>query len=107
RQAVAVARALIQGGGRLTIMDEPTAALGVREAERVFELVARLREACVSVLFISHNLENVFRLCDRVVVARHGRKLADKPRAEVTRDEVVGLLVGAYAQAWTDPEPAS
>jgi ABC-type sugar transport system ATPase subunit len=93
RQAVAVARSLIRGGGRITLLDEPTAALGVREAERVFDLIVRLRKRGVSVLYISHNLENVFRLADRIVVARHGRKLADQPTASTSREEVVSLLV--------------
>lgn len=95
RQAVAVARTLLDGGGRITLMDEPTAALGVREARRVLDLVGRLRDEGHAVLFISHNMENVFGLADRVVVLRHGRRLVDRRIEETTRDEIVGLLVGA------------
>jgi ABC-type sugar transport system ATPase subunit len=95
RQAVAVARTLIGGGGRITLMDEPTAALGVREAGRVLDLIVRLREEGQAVLFVSHNMENVFGLADRIVVLRHGRRIAERRTSETTRDEIVGLLVGA------------
>lgn len=91
KQAVAVARAWRQGGS-VTIMDEPTAALGVREAGRVLELAKTLRAEGHAVLLISHNLENVFALSDRIVVLRHGTKIADLKTGETTKHEVVSLL---------------
>jgi D-xylose transport system ATP-binding protein len=83
RQAVAIARTLLQGG-RITIMDEPTAALGVREGTRVLDLIVRLRDTGHAVVLISHNLETAFAVADRVAVLRHGRLIAFK-RTTVVR----------------------
>ena len=91
RQAVAVARAWLQGGV-ITLLDEPTAALGVREAERVMELIKTMREERHAILLISHNLETVFDLADRIVVLRHGTKIADLEKAETSKQDVVSLL---------------
>jgi ABC-type sugar transport system ATPase subunit len=93
RQAVAVARAIVRGASRLVIMDEPTAALGVREARQVGELIRGLKAQGQSVLLISHNIDTVFELADRVIVFRLGRKIADRPIVATTRDEVVSLIV--------------
>jgi ABC-type sugar transport system ATPase subunit len=98
RQAVAIARTLLQGG-RITILDEPTAALGVREGARVLELVVRLRDAGHAVVLISHNLETAFSVANRVAVLRHGALVATKPTSEVSKDQVVALIVGASADA--------
>jgi ABC-type sugar transport system ATPase subunit len=92
RQAVAIARAVMQGG-RVIIMDEPTAALGVRESRRVIDLVGELRAEGHTVLLVSHNMENVFELADRVAVFRLGRKIAERRREEFDRQEIVGLIV--------------
>src|SRR4051794_22389996 len=92
RQAVAVARAVLQGG-RVTLLDEPTAALGVREGRKVLDIVARLRESGHAVLLISHNLETVFGLADRIVVLRLGRKIADAATATTSKEEIVSLIV--------------
>jgi D-xylose transport system ATP-binding protein len=93
RQAVAVARAII-GGGRVLLMDEPTAALGVRETRRVIEFVKELRSQGMSILLISHNMQDVFELADRVVIFRQGKKVGERVISETTMDEVVGLIVG-------------
>jgi D-xylose transport system ATP-binding protein len=93
RQAIAVARAVVRGNTRVVIMDEPTAALGVREAQRVGDLIKELRTQGHSVLLVSHNIESVFELADRVVVFRLGRKIAEHPIAMTTREEVVSLIV--------------
>jgi D-xylose transport system ATP-binding protein len=93
RQAVAVARAIVRGASRLVIMDEPAAALGVKEARQVGELIRGLKAQGRSVLLISHNIDSVFDLADRVVVFRLGRQIADRPIATTTRDEVVSLIV--------------
>jgi ABC-type sugar transport system ATPase subunit len=94
RQAVAVARAA-SWGTKLVIMDEPTAALGVTETARVLDLMVRIKEAGLAVIFISHNLPNVFRVADRIVVLRLGRKVGDLRRAETTMEDVVRLMTGA------------
>ena len=96
RQAIAVARAW-QQGGRITLLDEPTAALGVREAARVTDLVLNLREEGHALLLISHNLESVFGLADRIIVLRHGTKIADLRTAETTKHEIVSLLTSGTA----------
>jgi ABC-type sugar transport system ATPase subunit len=91
RQAIAVARAW-QQGGQITLLDEPTAALGVREAAKVMDLMVRLRSEAHALLLISHNLESVFELADRIIVLRHGRKIADVRSAETSRREIISLL---------------
>jgi ABC-type sugar transport system ATPase subunit len=91
RQAIAVARAW-QQGGQITLLDEPTAALGVREATKVMDLMVTLRTEGHAILLISHNLESVFELADRIVVLRHGRKIEDVRAAETSRRDIVSLL---------------
>ena len=93
RQAVAVARAIVRGKARMVIMDEPTAALGVRESGRVNDLIRALKSEGRTVLLISHNVEHVFNLADRVVVFRLGHCIGDLRISETTHDEVVGLIV--------------
>jgi ABC-type sugar transport system ATPase subunit len=93
RQAVAVARAIVRGISRVVMMDEPTAALGVREAAQVAEVIRGLRAQGRAVLLISHNIDSVFDLADRVIVLRLGRKVADRSIAATTRDEIVSLIV--------------
>ena len=93
RQAVAVARAIIRGEARVVIMDEPTAALGVREAGKVSDLIRALRAEGRSVLLISYNIENVFNLADRIAVFRLGRCIAITRTEHTTYAEIVGLIV--------------
>jgi simple sugar transport system ATP-binding protein len=97
RQAVAVGRAV--GWGRhIVLMDEPAAALGVEQARHVLELIDRLREQTVAVLFISHNMQQVVDVCDRAVILRHGRKVADVKVPEVTPRDLVDFITGARAE---------
>ncbi len=93
RQAVAIARA-VYWNARLMIMDEPTAALGVPEQRKVLALVRTLRERGVPVIIISHNLQDVFAVADRIVVMRRGRKVAERAVGETTSDELVSLMIG-------------
>ena len=97
RQAVAVARA-VAWAERLVIMDEPTAALGVAEQHQVGELVARIRERGIPVLLVSHNLPQLHAICDRIVVLRHGRVVADLKAKEVSVERVVMWITGATDQ---------
>ncbi len=99
RQAVAVARSVVRGEARVVIMDEPTAALGVREAATVQELIRALRDEGRSVLLISHNIESVFDLADRVVVLRLGRRVADLKIADTTHEDVVSFIVRGTVRA--------
>ncbi|HUG83381.1 MAG TPA: ATP-binding cassette domain-containing protein [Euzebya sp.] len=93
RQAVAVARATAFAS-RLVILDEPTAALGVREARGVLELVRRLRAEAKAVVVISHAMDHVMEIADRAVVMRRGRKVGELVPSASTRQEIVSLIVG-------------
>jgi D-xylose transport system ATP-binding protein len=94
RQAIAVARAVLQGS-RMFLMDEPTAALGMREADRVMALMNQLRDDGGAVLLVSHNIESVFSIADRIAVFRLGRKILEVDTHATSREEIVGLIVGA------------
>ena len=94
RQAVAIARTLAQSA-RIFLMDEPTAALGVAQSEKVNELIADLKHDGRTVLVITHNMEHIFEVADRIIVLRHGRRVGVRARAETTREEIVGLITGA------------
>ena len=93
RQSVAIGRAISQHG-RIIIMDEPTAALGVKESRKVLDLILRLRESGAGVVVISHNMRQVFSIADRIAVMRHGRQVGVRRRAETTPDEIVKMIVG-------------
>jgi ABC-type sugar transport system ATPase subunit len=94
RQAVSIARA-VYWNARLMIMDEPTAALGVPEQLKVLELIRTLRNQGVPVILISHNMQDVFAVADRLIVMRRGNKAGERKVSETNENEVVGLMVGA------------
>lgn len=96
RQSVAIARAA-NWGTTLVIMDEPTAALGVRETAAVEKLIARLRANGVTVLLVSHDMDQVMRVADSAWVLRRGRTAAHRKMTETTGGELVGLITGAVA----------
>ncbi len=94
RQAIAISRAA-SWGSRLVIMDEPTAALGVRETARVEELILRLRDDGIAVLIISHNFDQVMRLSNRVWVMRSGYLVGGRRTEETNGTELVAMITGA------------
>ena len=94
RQAVAIARTRLNDS-RAVLMDEPTAAISVRQVEQVLKLIRRLRDQGVSILLVSHRMPDVFAVADRVVVLRRGIKVADRPTSETSPEEVTGLITGA------------
>jgi simple sugar transport system ATP-binding protein len=94
RQAVAIARTRL-ADAKLIIMDEPTAAISVRQIAEVLQLIHRLKDAGIAVILISHRMPDVFGTCDRIVVMRRGRKVADKLIADSSPEEVTGLITGA------------
>lgn len=98
RQAVAIARTRLSNA-RIVLMDEPTAAISVRQVAEVLELIRRLKGQGVSVLLISHRMPDVFAVCDRVAVLRRGSKVADKPIKQSSPEEVTGLITGAIGAA--------
>jgi D-xylose transport system ATP-binding protein len=97
RQAVAISRAA-SWGSRLVIMDEPTAALGVRETARVEELILRLRDDGLAVLLISHNFDQVMRLSNQVWVMRSGRLVGGRRTQDTSGKELVAMITGAQQE---------
>lgn len=98
RQAVAIARTRLSNA-RLVMMDEPTAAISVRQVEQVLGLIHRLKEQGVAVMLISHRMPDVFAVCDRVIVMRRGEKRADKPIHKTSPEEITALITGAKEAA--------
>jgi simple sugar transport system ATP-binding protein len=98
RQAVAIARTRLSDS-KVVLLDEPTAAISVRQVAEVLELIRRLRDHGVAVVLISHRMPDVFSVCDRVLVMRRGRKVAEKPIAQSSPEEVTGLITGAIHAA--------
>ena len=92
RKAIAVERA-VYWNTKIVLMDEPTAALGVKEQKKVLEITKGLKERKVGVIFISHNLEEIFSTVDRIVVLSRGRKVADVKRENIGRDEIIQLMI--------------
>lgn len=93
RQAVAIGRA-VYWNAQILIMDEPTAALGVPEQRKVISLIHQLKAQGRGVIFISHNLQDIFAVADRIVVLRRGVTAGERKISETTHDEVVKLMVG-------------
>lgn len=94
RQIVAVARA-VTWGSHIVVLDEPAAALGVRQSQMVLNFVRMLASRGVAVVFITHNMDHVLQVTDRVVVLRQGRKVADMPTRGVSAQEIVAFITGA------------
>jgi D-xylose transport system ATP-binding protein len=94
RQSVAVARS-VMWDAKVVLLDEPTAALGVAQTKQVLDLIRRLRGNGLGVVVISHNMADVFEVCDRVVVLYLGRRVATFDMATASREEVVGAITGA------------
>jgi len=99
RQAVAIARTRLSDA-KLILMDEPTAAISVRQVAEVLSLIKRLSDSGIAIVLISHRMPDVFAVCDRIVVLRRGRKVADKPIAKSSPEEVTGLITGAIDKAF-------
>jgi ABC-type sugar transport system ATPase subunit len=93
RQAIAVARAAAFAS-QIVILDEPTAALGLRESRRVLDLIKRLREEGRAVIVISHAMDHVIEIADRAVVMRRGRKVGEEAPHADSRQRIVALIVG-------------
>jgi simple sugar transport system ATP-binding protein len=98
RQAVAIARTRLTEA-KLVLMDEPTAAISVRQVAEVLGLIRRMKAQGVSVILISHRMPDVFAVADRIIVLRRGSKVADKHTDQTTPEEVTGLITGAIRAA--------
>ena len=108
KQLVEIARALSRNA-RVLILDEPTSALSLQETERLFALLRDVRARGVAILYISHRLDEIFALADRITVMRDGQVVATLPARDATREQLIRLMVGRDLQAFyadlPDPEP--
>jgi ABC-type sugar transport system ATPase subunit len=93
QQLIEILRAILSRK-QIIIMDEPTAPLGPKECEKLYELIGRLRSEGVSIIYVSHNLDEVLRLCDRISVMREGRLIATRLSSEWTKETLVGAMLG-------------
>jgi simple sugar transport system ATP-binding protein len=98
RQAVAIARTMLSDA-KVVLMDEPTAAISVRQVAEVLALIKRLRDKGITVVLITHRMPDLFAVADRVIVMRRGTKVADKRIADSSPEEVTGLITGAIERA--------
>jgi len=104
RQSVAIARA-IYFDAKFLIMDEPTAALGPQETRMVADLIKQLKSEGIGIFLISHDIHDVFDLADRVMVMKNGRKIGTRRTSEVTKDQVLGMIIlGKLPEEGTEEE---
>jgi simple sugar transport system ATP-binding protein len=94
RQAVAIARTML-ADAKIVLMDEPTAAISVRQVAEVLHHIRLLRDQGIAIVLISHRMPDVFEVADRIIVLRRGRKVADRQVADTSPEEVTGLITGA------------
>ncbi|MCY1705402.1 ATP-binding cassette domain-containing protein [Pannonibacter sp. SL95] len=106
RQSVAIARA-VYFNARILIMDEPTAALGVHETQMVGELIQELKRQGLGIFLISHDIEDVFELCDRLTVMKNGRVVGTARTQDVTKDEVLGMIILGKCPPGAKPGPGA
>jgi len=107
RQIIELAKAVIRNA-KVVIMDEPTAAITVAEQENLFKLVHKLKEDGVTIIYISHRLEELFEICDRVSILRDGQYVETKNMNEVTKDDLIRYMVGReLGNTYPEKEPCS
>lgn len=105
RQTVAIARALYFNA-RILIMDEPCAALGPAETRMVLDTILRLKEEGIGIFLISHDMMDVFEVCDRVTVMKNGRVVGTERTSDVTQDDVLGMIILGQAPKSRAAQPA-
>jgi D-xylose transport system ATP-binding protein len=106
RQSVAIARAILFNA-RILIMDEPTAALGPQETAQVGELIKQLKSDGIGIFLISHDIHDVFDLADRVVVMKNGQVVGQAKTSDVTKDEVLGMIIMGKVPPGATPGPGA
>ncbi len=99
-QLIQIAAAL-GTGAQIIIMDEPTSSLSVRESENLFQLLAKLKQRGITIIYVSHRMEEIFRLCDRITVLRDGRHIATERVAETNHERVIQQMVGRELRQYT------
>jgi simple sugar transport system ATP-binding protein len=97
RQAVAIARTMLSDA-KIVLMDEPTAAISVRQVAEVLNHIRHLRDQGIAIVLISHRMPDVFSVADRIIVLRRGRKVADTKVKNSSPEQVTGLITGAIEQ---------
>jgi D-xylose transport system ATP-binding protein len=106
RQSVAIARAILFNA-RILIMDEPTAALGPQETQQVAGLIKELKAQGIGIFLISHDLHDVFDLSDRIVVMKNGQVVGSARTGDVTKDEVLGMIILGKVPPGAIPGPGA
>ena len=106
RQSVAIARAILFNA-KILIMDEPTAALGPQETAQVADLVLKLKADGLGIFLISHDIHDVFDLADRICVMKNGRVVGTARVTDVTKDEVLGMIIAAKCPPGAVPGPGA
>ena len=106
RQSVAIARAILFNA-RILVMDEPTAALGPQETSQVGELIQQLKQDGIGIFLIEHDIHNVFDLCDRVCVMKNGQVVGTANVSDVTKDEVLGMIIAGKCPPGAKPGPGA
>ena len=106
RQSVAIARAILFDA-QILVMDEPTAALGPQETAQVGDLIKQLKAAGISIFLISHDMHDVFDLADRVAVMKNGQIVGTASTSDVTKDEVLGMIIMGKCPAGATPGPGA
>jgi simple sugar transport system ATP-binding protein len=106
RQCVAIGRA-VGWRRKIVFLDEPTAALGVRQTRHVLDLIGRLRDQGIAIVLISHNMQQVMDICDRVVVLRLGRKVADVAVADLDAQMLIAYVTGLRGSEPAEPAPGA
>lgn len=106
RQSVAIARAILFNA-QILIMDEPTAALGPQETEQVGQLILQLKKDGIGIFLISHDIEDVFELADRCVVMKNGQVVGSAKTGDVTKDEVLGMIILGKCPPKATPGPGA
>ncbi|EDQ35027.1 ABC-type sugar transport system, ATPase component [Hoeflea phototrophica DFL-43] len=106
RQSVAIARAILFNA-RILIMDEPTAALGPQETEQVGDLIKQLKKEGIGIFLISHDIHDVFDLADRVSVMKNGQVVGHAKTSDVTKDEVLGMIIMGKCPPGAIPGPGA
>lgn len=102
RQAIELGR-FVHWGGKLVLLDEPFAALGVEQTRRGLELIARVKAKGIAVIVITHNMLHAFQVADRIVVMRHGRLVGERETAQTSPEDVIGLITGeAFSRRLAD-----
>ena len=106
RQSVAIARAILFNA-QILIMDEPTAALGPHETAQVGDLIKELKREGIGIFLIEHDIHNVFDLCDRVCVMKNGQVVGTANIGDVTKDEVLGMIIAGKCPPGATPGPGA